>query len=111
MDIVKTVKERLETKIKELGEIKKRAPKKCGETVPNISVSLSIKIEDLEEEIKKLKEILEKMKCKGCGTEENLIKAKDEEGNIVYVCESCYEGVCEGYERIEEDNFYGGCCC
>ena len=58
MDIVKTVKERLETKIKELEEIKKKIPKKCGEMIPNLPVSLAIKIEELEEEIKSLKDKL-----------------------------------------------------
>lgn len=41
-------------------------------------------------------------KCKMCASEENLINVKDEEGNVVYVCENCYEVVCEGYEIIEE---------
>lgn len=40
--------------------------------------------------------------CKVCKSEEDLIKVKDEDGNFVYICSSCYESVCEGYERIEE---------
>lgn len=102
MDIVKTVKNKLEEKIKELEEMKRRIPKKCGESVPNISLELALKMEELEEEIEKLEKELEMARCKVCDTQENLIKVKDEEGNIVYVCENCYESVCEGYEKIEE---------
>jgi ribosome-binding protein aMBF1 (putative translation factor) len=40
--------------------------------------------------------------CKVCGSQRDLIKVKDEEGNVIYVCQDCYESVCEGYERIEE---------
>jgi len=61
MDTVKIVKERLETKIKELEEIKKKIPQKCGETVSNMSVPLAIKIEELEEEIKSLKDKLKSL--------------------------------------------------
>ena len=110
MDIVRTVKIKLEEKIKELGDLKKRIPKKCGEIIQNIPLNLALKIEELEEEIEKLKGVIKMAKCKVCESQEDLIKVKDEEGNIVYVCERCYESTCEGYERIEEDKFYGGCC-
>ena len=60
MDTVKTVKEKLEIKLKELEEVKKKIPKKCGDTVSNTPVSLAIKIEELEEEIEDLKD---KLKC------------------------------------------------
>lgn len=102
MDIVKIVRAKIEEKIKELEEIKKRLPKKCGESVPNISLGSALKMEELEEEIKKLREGLKTAKCNVCASQENLIKAKDETGNIVYICEHCYEGVCEGYEKVEE---------
>lgn len=111
MDIVKTVKDKLEKKLKELEDLKRRRPIKCGEVGFNLSLDLAIKIEELEGEIEELKGVLEKMKCKVCGTKENLIKVKDEEGNLVYVCENCYESVCEGFERIDAENdFYGKCC-
>lgn len=110
MDIVKTVKAKIEEKIKELEDLKRRIPKKCGETVHNISLNLALRMEELEEEIEKLKEMLKMAKCKVCESQENLIKVKDEEGNIVYVCENCYESVCEGYEKIEEGGDFYGCC-
>lgn len=102
MDIVKIVKDKLEQKIKELEGLKKRLPRKCGETVYNIPLELALKIEELEEEIEKLEKELKMAKCNICERQEDLIKVKDEEGNIVYVCENCYESVCEGYEKIEE---------
>lgn len=40
--------------------------------------------------------------CRVCGTKDNLIKVKDEDGVICYVCNSCYEAVCEGYKKVEE---------
>lgn len=43
------------------------------------------------------------LECKVCEGQENLIKVKDEEGNIVYLCENCYESVCEGYEKIDTE--------
>ena len=43
-------------------------------------------------------------RCKVCDTKEDLIKVKDEQGEITWVCEGCYESVCEGYERIDEQN-------
>lgn len=46
--------------------------------------------------------------CKVCLSQEDLIKVRDEEGNIVYICSSCYESVCEGYERIDEGEEKGG---
>ncbi|MCM8778891.1 MAG: hypothetical protein NC898_02025 [Candidatus Omnitrophica bacterium] len=50
-------------------------------------------------------------KCKICGSQNDLFKARDEEGKVVNICERCYETVCEGYERIEEGgDFYGRCC-
>lgn len=69
--------------------------------VHNIPLGLGIKMEELEEEIEGLKRELEMTKCKVCESKEDLIKVKDEEGNIVYVCENCYETVCEGYEKVE----------
>jgi hypothetical protein len=39
-------------------------------------------------------------KCVQCGSKEKLFKAKDEEGNLVLVCEVCFESTCEGYELI-----------
>lgn len=102
MDTVKIVKAKLEEKIRELGEIKKRFPKKCGEPVPNISLESALRMEELEEEIEKLREELKMSKCNVCGSQENLIKAKDETGNIVYICGGCYESLCDGYEKIEE---------
>lgn len=101
MDIVEIVRNKLEQKIKELEDLKKRLPRKCGEVVQNIPLELGLKREELEEEIERLKEELKMTKCKVCGSQENLIRVKDEEGNIVYVCENCYESVCEGYEKIE----------
>lgn len=103
MDTVETVKAKLEKKIKELEEMKKGLPKKCGEAVPNVSLEAALKMEELEEEIEKLREELKMSKCKVCDGEQGLIKVKDEEGNIVYVCSTCYESVCEGYEKIEEE--------
>lgn len=41
------------------------------------------------------------MECTICGVKENLSKVKNEKGQIVYICESCYETVCEGYEKVE----------
>ena len=41
-----------------------------------------------------------KNKCNQCGAEENLLDAKDDEGNRVLVCESCYNVSCEGYELV-----------
>ncbi len=42
------------------------------------------------------------MECVECGVEkEKLLRAKNEKGKIVDICESCYEGLCEGYELIE----------
>jgi hypothetical protein len=46
--------------------------------------------------------------CKVCASQEELIKAKDEEGNIVYICSNCYEGVCEGYEKVDEEELEKG---
>lgn len=102
MGIVETVKAKLESKIKELEDLKKRLPLKCGDTVHTVPLELALKMEELEEDIGRLKKELETMKCKICEGKEDLIKVKDEEGNMVYVCESCYESVCEGYEKIEE---------
>lgn len=39
-------------------------------------------------------------KCEMCGTVENLMRAKSEEGKIVYICEGCYNRHCEGYEPL-----------
>lgn len=94
MDIVKVVK------AKELEDLKKRLPRKCGEVVQNIPLELGLKTEELEEEIEGLKRELRMAKCKVCEGEDGLIKVKDEEGRIVYVC-VCYESVCEGYEKVE----------
>lgn len=54
-------------------------------------------------------------KCKMCDGLDDLIKVRDEDGNIIDVCEDCYESVCEGFERIDEQkqNEGGvnyGCC-
>lgn len=103
MDIVKAVKYKLEEKIKELEDLKKRLPRKCGEAVQNIPLELGLKMEELEEGIERLMRQLNMPKCNVCGSQENLIKVKDEEGNIVYVCSSCYESVCEGYEKVEDE--------
>lgn len=101
MDIVKVVKAKLEEKAKELEDLKKRLPRKCGEAVYNVPLELGLKVEELEEEIEGLKRELGMAKCKVCESKEDLIKVKDEEGNIVYVCDNCYESICEGYEKIE----------
>ncbi len=53
-------------------------------------------------------------KCKICEGVDDLVKARDEDGNIVSICENCYESVCEGYERVDEKTKEGGvnygCC-
>lgn len=55
MDTVEAVKAKIEAKIKELGDLKKRIPRKCGEVVQNIPAGLWLKIEELEEEIEQLR--------------------------------------------------------
>jgi polyhydroxyalkanoate synthesis regulator phasin len=56
MDTVEVVKAKIEAKTKELEDLKKKIPRKCGEAVPNIPVKVWLKIEELEEEIEKLKQ-------------------------------------------------------
>ncbi|MCM8757564.1 MAG: hypothetical protein NC900_05145 [Candidatus Omnitrophica bacterium] len=48
MDIVKIVKTKIEAKIKELEDLKKRLPRKCGGVVHNIPLELRLKLEELE---------------------------------------------------------------
>lgn len=55
MDTVESVKAKIKTKTRELEDLKKMIPRKCGEFVRNISAELWSKIEDLEDEIKRLK--------------------------------------------------------
>jgi len=40
------------------------------------------------------------MVCVICKGRENLVRAKDEEGKIVQICEKCYEKFCESYELL-----------
>ena len=40
-------------------------------------------------------------KCVQCGSTDKLLKAKDEDGNNVLVCEVCFESTCEGYSLID----------
>ncbi len=39
-------------------------------------------------------------KCEICGATEGLMRARTEEGRITYICESCYNRHCEGYELL-----------
>jgi hypothetical protein len=41
-----------------------------------------------------------KMRCDNCGKKDDLLKAKNELNKEVYICESCYDTLCEGYELI-----------
>jgi hypothetical protein len=42
-----------------------------------------------------------KMTCESCGNKENLLKAKNDLGEKVQICETCFESTCEGYEILE----------
>jgi hypothetical protein len=39
-------------------------------------------------------------RCVLCGAEDSLIRAKNEAGEFVHICESCYDQHCEGFEAI-----------
>jgi len=41
------------------------------------------------------------MVCAVCKSEKNLLNAKDEDGNKVQVCETCFESTCEGFELTD----------
>ena len=41
------------------------------------------------------------MACNSWGSNKDLLKAKDDQGNMVEVCETCFELTCEGYKVIE----------
>lgn len=56
MDTVEVVKAKIAVKTKELEDLKRKIPRKCGETAHNISAEVWLKIEELEEEIEKLKQ-------------------------------------------------------
>ena len=40
------------------------------------------------------------MKCDNCGKKDKLLKAKNDSAKIVYICEKCYDMLCEGYELV-----------
>jgi len=43
-----------------------------------------------------------KMKCDNCGKRVlNLLRAKNDIDEDVYICESCYNSSCEGYILLE----------
>lgn len=62
MDTVETVRAKLETKLKELEDLKKRIPRKCGELIQNIPPQVYLKMEELEEEIGKLRDTLKEVR-------------------------------------------------
>jgi hypothetical protein len=43
---------------------------------------------------------MEEEKCVQCESKEKLMKAKDEDGKKVLICEVCFESTCEGYELL-----------
>ncbi len=40
--------------------------------------------------------------CDQCEAREKLLKAKNEDGKEVFICESCFEKTCEGYGLIDD---------
>jgi hypothetical protein len=42
-----------------------------------------------------------KMVCDSCGSKTNLLKAKNDQGEKVEICETCFESTCEGYEILD----------
>lgn len=40
------------------------------------------------------------MEYDNCGKKDNLLRARNESKKYVYICESCYDALCEGYELI-----------
>lgn len=43
------------------------------------------------------------MECHICCSKEDLIRIRDEKGEIISVCEECYESEYSGYEKIDAD--------
>ncbi|MBS3121359.1 hypothetical protein J4434_00560 [Candidatus Woesearchaeota archaeon] len=41
------------------------------------------------------------IKCEECGKKDNLMKAKNDLGEGVYICKECYNSLCEGYRLIK----------
>ena len=41
------------------------------------------------------------VQCEVCGKKERLLKARNDSGDIAFICENCYNTACEGYELIE----------
>jgi hypothetical protein len=39
------------------------------------------------------------MECNICGARENLVKVKNEEGDVIHLCEACYGTQYEGYKK------------
>lgn len=43
---------------------------------------------------------MEEKKCAQCGSDKELMDAKDEDENLVKICEICFNTSCEGYELV-----------
>lgn len=41
------------------------------------------------------------MECEVCGASEDLIKIRNEQGQIIQLCQNCYESEYERYEKVE----------
>ena len=41
------------------------------------------------------------MECDICGTKDNLVQVKNEDGETIYLCGECYEAQFEGYEKSD----------
>lgn len=54
----------------------------------------------LKEDNMKRKE-MDTIKCEECGKKNDLMKAVNELGEEVYICEGCYNTLCEGYRLIK----------
>lgn len=39
------------------------------------------------------------MECDICGARENLVKVKNEDGDMIHLCEACYEKQYAGYKK------------
>lgn len=42
------------------------------------------------------------MECDMCGSDENLVRVKNELGEMIFMCQACYDMQHDGYEKSEE---------
>jgi len=44
------------------------------------------------------------MECDMCGSDENLVRVKNELGESIYLCQGCYDIQHDGYSKSEEND-------